>query len=219
MKIIGSQCFGHDGSICLLEDGEIVYWNKEERLSRRKRDRVPWRVFEEMKANFDLSDLDTFVRIAGDPISRSRSRRAGWFEAEPGHAILQEPSACGMIWTSHAPGVQLVFVGPCREEKGDVHTTAGNQTLYPIPVPQPSATSAPGRAVERGAVKAEQWHLKLTNRGWWTSEASPYVTRYASSTPDRRSSGKRMPNVADRAATSWSSFRATVKASMVRKSW
>ena len=61
MKIVASHCFGHDGSICLLEDGEISYWNKEERLSKRKRDRVPWLTMRELEDNFDLSDVDAFV--------------------------------------------------------------------------------------------------------------------------------------------------------------
>jgi len=61
MKVVGNHCFAHDGSMCLIEDGEVVYWNKEERLSRVKRDRVPWRVMREMEDNFDLSDVDCFV--------------------------------------------------------------------------------------------------------------------------------------------------------------
>ncbi len=61
MKVIGSHCFAHDGSMCVLEDGVITYWNKEERLSRLKRDRVPWRVLREIEDNFDLPDVDAFV--------------------------------------------------------------------------------------------------------------------------------------------------------------
>jgi predicted NodU family carbamoyl transferase len=34
--------YGHDSSACILKDGEIVLYFKEERFSRQKRDHIPF---------------------------------------------------------------------------------------------------------------------------------------------------------------------------------
>jgi hypothetical protein len=54
----------------------------------------------------------------------------------------------------------LGSAGPCREEKGDVHTTAGNQTRCPTPLPHAFATPAPDRAAERRSSKAQRKLLR-----------------------------------------------------------
>jgi carbamoyltransferase len=60
MKIIATS-LAHDSSICYLEDGRIKYWNKQERLSRIKRQRMPVAPLREMERNFDLSGLDFYI--------------------------------------------------------------------------------------------------------------------------------------------------------------
>lgn len=41
MKIVATS-LAHDSSACFLEDGKIKYFNKQERLSRIKRDALPF---------------------------------------------------------------------------------------------------------------------------------------------------------------------------------
>jgi predicted NodU family carbamoyl transferase len=60
MKIVATS-LAHDSSACFLQDGEIKYWNKQERLSRIKRQSVPFRPLLEIERIFDLSDVDFYV--------------------------------------------------------------------------------------------------------------------------------------------------------------
>jgi carbamoyltransferase len=60
MKIIATS-LAHDSSICYLEDGRIKYWNKQERLSRIKRQGMPFKPLLEIERNFDLSGLDFYI--------------------------------------------------------------------------------------------------------------------------------------------------------------
>jgi carbamoyltransferase len=60
MKIVATSLC-HDGSACFLEDGQIKYWNKQERLSRVKRDSIPFMPLMEIERNFDLSHLDFYA--------------------------------------------------------------------------------------------------------------------------------------------------------------
>ena len=60
MKIVATS-LAHDSSVCFLEDGTIKYWNKQERLSRIKRQSVPFGPLLEIERHFDLSDLDAYV--------------------------------------------------------------------------------------------------------------------------------------------------------------
>lgn len=60
MKILATSC-AHDSSACYLEDGEIKYWNKQERLSRVKRQSKPFAAVREIEERFDLSDLDYYI--------------------------------------------------------------------------------------------------------------------------------------------------------------
>ena len=60
MKIVATS-LAHDSSACFLEDGEIKYWNKQERLSRIKRQSVPFGPLLEIEHHFDLSDLDAYI--------------------------------------------------------------------------------------------------------------------------------------------------------------
>lgn len=60
MKILATSC-AHDSSACYLEDGVIKYWNKQERLSRVKRQNKPYAVVREIEERFDLSDLDYYI--------------------------------------------------------------------------------------------------------------------------------------------------------------
>jgi carbamoyltransferase len=60
VKIVATS-LAHDSSACLLEDGQIKYWNKQERLSRIKRQPLPFRPLLEIERHFDLSDVDAYV--------------------------------------------------------------------------------------------------------------------------------------------------------------
>ena len=63
MKIVATS-LAHDSSACFLEDGEIRYWNKQERLSRIKRQALPFLPLLEIERNFDLSDVNAYVSAA-----------------------------------------------------------------------------------------------------------------------------------------------------------
>ena len=63
MKIVATS-LAHDGSACFLEDGQIKYWNKQERLSRFKRQGVPFLPLMEIERHFDLSDVDIYASTA-----------------------------------------------------------------------------------------------------------------------------------------------------------
>ena len=45
--------YGHDSSACILKDGEIFLYFKEERLSRIKRDKIPFFSIKKCIENFD----------------------------------------------------------------------------------------------------------------------------------------------------------------------
>ena len=63
MKILSCHS-GHDSNICYLVDGEVLYWNKFERLSGHKRDvRADeyMLMYPEARDNIDLSTLDLVV--------------------------------------------------------------------------------------------------------------------------------------------------------------
>ncbi len=60
MKIVATS-LGHDGSACFLEDGHVRYWNKQERLSRIKRQAIPFLPLLEIERHFDLSDVNIYV--------------------------------------------------------------------------------------------------------------------------------------------------------------
>ena len=56
MRILGVSAY-HDSSVCLLEDGKILRYYKEERLSRNKRDTTPMlsllKIYEEFGRNIN----------------------------------------------------------------------------------------------------------------------------------------------------------------------
>ena len=60
MKIVATS-LAHDSSACFLEDGSIKYFNKQERLSRIKRQSGPFLPLLEIERNFDLSDVNFYV--------------------------------------------------------------------------------------------------------------------------------------------------------------
>jgi len=51
----------HDASVCLLHDGEVVFYSKEERFSRRKRDALPYRAVLEVERTVGLAGVDAVV--------------------------------------------------------------------------------------------------------------------------------------------------------------
>ena len=55
-NILGINPF-HNGSACVLSDGEIVYFLEEERLSRRKHDANPFRVILDILDKYDIDEV------------------------------------------------------------------------------------------------------------------------------------------------------------------
>jgi carbamoyltransferase len=45
--------YGHDSSACILKDGEIILYFKEERISRKKRDHIPFTAIKKCLENFN----------------------------------------------------------------------------------------------------------------------------------------------------------------------
>ena len=48
---------GHNGSACLVADGELVYYLEEERLSRLKYDGNPFRVMIDIMSKYHVDEL------------------------------------------------------------------------------------------------------------------------------------------------------------------
>ena len=48
-----SVYYGHDSSACILKDGEILFYFKEERFSREKRDSIPFISIKKCIENFN----------------------------------------------------------------------------------------------------------------------------------------------------------------------
>lgn len=55
-NILGINPF-HNGSVCVLSDGEVVYFLEEERLTRYKHDANPFRIILEVLQNFKIDEV------------------------------------------------------------------------------------------------------------------------------------------------------------------
>jgi carbamoyltransferase len=66
MNILGVSPF-HDSSVCVLQDGELVYFCKEERLSRVKRDPIPLKGLLHIKDNYKIDKVAYCSPSANDP--------------------------------------------------------------------------------------------------------------------------------------------------------
>ena len=65
--VLGISTAGHGGSICLIKDQQVVFFLKEERVSRLKRDcDFPFRAIQEVKKYTDSLCLVVFLNIGGD---------------------------------------------------------------------------------------------------------------------------------------------------------
>lgn len=65
--VLGISVAGHGGSVCLLQDGNIVFFLKEERTTGIKRDCVaPFKSLNEVKKYTNELDLVVFVNVSGD---------------------------------------------------------------------------------------------------------------------------------------------------------
>ena len=65
--VLGISTAGHGGSICLMRDQQIVFFMKEERASRKKRDsNFPFRSIQEVKKYTDTLCLVVFLNISSD---------------------------------------------------------------------------------------------------------------------------------------------------------
>jgi len=74
MRILGIS-WHHDSSVCVIKDGEIEFYCKEERLSGKKRDGKPWLSLQKVKDNIKGSiDCICLTSAAnGDPVVRELS--------------------------------------------------------------------------------------------------------------------------------------------------
>ena len=74
MRILGVS-YHHDSSVCIIQNGEIEFYCKEERLSGKKRDGSPWlslqKAKEHAKGNIDAICMTTAAN--GDPVVRELS--------------------------------------------------------------------------------------------------------------------------------------------------
>ncbi len=74
----------HDTNICYLQDGEVKYWNKLERLSKIKRNGHPPELillYEEVRDNIDLSTLDyTILGTPWNKVDNINDPVAGYWE-------------------------------------------------------------------------------------------------------------------------------------------
>lgn len=63
MKVLGVNR-GHNSSVCLLDDGEVVFHIENERLSRIKYDFFPWNALEEVQHYTDDLDFIAYVGMS-----------------------------------------------------------------------------------------------------------------------------------------------------------
>ena len=59
MKIL-SMCLGHDSSACLLENGNVIFFMEEEKLTFHKKDDYPTELFKEIK-KYVNDEVDVYV--------------------------------------------------------------------------------------------------------------------------------------------------------------
>jgi carbamoyltransferase len=65
MKILGLHAGKHDGSVCVVEDGEVVYYQEEERLSRKKKDHLNYHCLKKFQnQKFDVIILGNSTSYA-----------------------------------------------------------------------------------------------------------------------------------------------------------
>ena len=90
--------YTHDASVCLLEDGEILFYAKEERFSRRKRDPVPYHVLLRLREAGLLRDLDEIVLCNWQSCSEDWGYTA-YYERLRDH--LAPGSRVSAVWGQH----------------------------------------------------------------------------------------------------------------------
>lgn len=67
--VLGISVAGHGGSVCLIQDGNIVFFMKEERATGVKRDsNLPYRSLNEVKKYTDELDLVVFVNCSNEEL-------------------------------------------------------------------------------------------------------------------------------------------------------
>jgi len=81
-NILGINPF-HNGSVCVLSDGEIVYYLEEERLSRFKKDANPFRVILDVINKFKIDE----VVIGGID---ANSKTLGFSDEDPFYSLIRK---------------------------------------------------------------------------------------------------------------------------------
>ena len=81
-NILGINPF-HNGSACVLSDGEIIYFLEEERLSRYKHDANPFRIILDILNRFEINE----VVIAGINVNDSK---LGYSFEDPFYALIRK---------------------------------------------------------------------------------------------------------------------------------
>lgn len=72
MRILGISPY-HDASVCILDDGEITYFSKQERLTRKKRDELgenQLTVLNYVLDNYQDTPIDKIVICSPTPNSQ-----------------------------------------------------------------------------------------------------------------------------------------------------
>ena len=81
-NILGINPF-HNGSVCLLSDGKVVYYLEEERLTRDKNDANPFRVILDVINKFKIDE----VVIGGID---SNSKTLGFSDEDPFYSLIRK---------------------------------------------------------------------------------------------------------------------------------
>ena len=104
---------GHNGGVCLLKDGEIVFAIEEERLSRQKYDGGPYAA---MVKILDYTDKIDFLVIAhtqpvsetagkvdftGDDVYTGLARKLGLINNDPSVDVLNHPQVVDLSHIHH----------------------------------------------------------------------------------------------------------------------
>jgi carbamoyltransferase len=88
---------GHNGSACLISDGELVYYLEEERLSRLKRDGNPFRAMIDICSKYKVDEL-----VIGGTTDSNESNKLPWTSENPYKALVRKYNPnVKVTWLNH----------------------------------------------------------------------------------------------------------------------